>query len=213
MALVDQLKTEFGDGEIFVRQEDGTMLKVTRRRIGKDVKAFRRKVLENKRRGTSSEIKARVDECARLMREGKWAAGSTSKRLAADWGVNLHAVSRYAAEAKRIVAWENTDRDTVREVVSNSMATNLVRATAARKFGDAAKVADVWSKIVGAREPEKHEHLHAIERFEQMAPRTKVMWLNERIAQMQAAREELLLQVEEEEEGLRDSKALTVSTG
>lgn len=208
----DEIKRELERGVVYVRTEAGPFIRVERKKVIGAVKQLRRRINENRRLGTSASREERVEVCADLMRSGKWVRRKTPERLAKEWEVSPVTVAGYSSEASRRVAWENTDRETVKNTCSNALALNIDRATKDRKYGDVAKIADVWTKVTGAREPEKHEHLHAIERFEQMSPRSKIMWLNERIQQMQNAREELLMQVEEEEQGLY-ARALTVSTG
>lgn len=139
-------------------------------------------------RARSDEVDARVERVAELMRSLDWRRGESNRELAKEWGVSVAAVNDYAAEASRRVRAEVTDVGEVTGTVATVLAGNLERASAAREFGDVAKLADVWTRITGARAPERHEHAVVIAQFEALPRDGKLRWIDERIAKLQAAR-------------------------
>lgn len=99
----------------------------------------------------------RVDRIAEMMRAGEWVRGDSVVPLAEEWDVSESRVRELSAEAWRRVC---SEADTPKEARPNIVGTLLVameRALAAGKYNDVAKIADVWTRIIGAREPEKQE--------------------------------------------------------
>jgi hypothetical protein len=45
-------------------------------------------------------------------------------------------------------------------------------------------LADTWSRVVGARAAERHEHSVIVAQFEALPPAGKAAWLRERAARM-----------------------------
>lgn len=80
-----------------------------------------------------------------------WQRGKSNRELAAQWGVSVAAVDDYAAEAGRRVRAALTDHDTVTETVSARMRRIVESGT----DKDAIKAGDVWTRVVGARAPER----------------------------------------------------------
>ncbi len=72
------------------------------------------------------------------------------------------------------------------------LARDIERASQAAEFGDVARIADVWTRIIGARAPERHEHAVVVAQFEALPRDGKLRWIDERIAKLQAARTALL---------------------
>lgn len=52
----------------------------------------------------SPKKRERIQQCVELMSCGAWVNGVTSRKLAEKWGLRYETVSRYAAEASRIVS-------------------------------------------------------------------------------------------------------------
>lgn len=127
-----------------------------------------------------------------MMRRGEWRRGESSEPLAEEWGMALASVEDMAAEASRTVLREVTDPDRVKGDVAVVLMRDLERASAAAEFGDVARIADVATKIVGARAPERQEVTHRVQAFQAMRPEEQVRVIEDRIAQLTAARDELL---------------------
>lgn len=143
-------------------------------------------------RARGPEIDERVSHIAELMRDLMWKRGESNRLAAKEWGVSVAAVNDYAAEASRRVRAEVTDPTEVAGTVATVLAENLQRASAAGEYGDVAKLGDVWTRIVGARAPERHEHAVVVAQFEALPRDGKLRWIDERIAKLQAARTALL---------------------
>jgi hypothetical protein len=140
----------------------------------------------------------RVAEIVDLMRRGKWLSSSPREK-AGEWGIGEAAVRHDAAEAGRRVIWMATDKKHVKEACSVALEKSLAMASEKGKHMAVARVADVWSKMVGAAEPSKHELTMDVSRFETMPTKNKIQWLEDRIEKMQQIREDLTRQLEEEE--------------
>jgi hypothetical protein len=54
-----------------------------------------------------------------------------------------------------------------------------------------ASLADVVTKIVGARAPERHEHAHVVASYEAMPVQDKAKWLRAKSAELTALADEL----------------------
>src|SRR5262245_25567996 len=106
-----------------------------------------------------------------MMRELRWVRGKSAAELATAWGLATATVEGMAAEASRRVRAEVTDPDVVTETVACAL-DKVLRGALDRKKPDrrsAIMAADVWSRIVGARAPEKHLVAQAqitVEQFE-----------------------------------------------
>jgi hypothetical protein len=143
-------------------------------------------------RATPAVTAERVERIVGLMRRDEWRRGETAPVLAKEWGLATNTVEQLASEASRVVAREVTDPGMVTETVAVTLATNLERASKASEYGDVARIADVWTRIVGARAPERHEHAVVVAQFESLPREGKLRWIDERIAKLQAARVALL---------------------
>ncbi len=91
------------------------------------------------------------------------------------------------AELYRVVAREVTDPGKVTETGATTLAINLERASDVGEFKAVASLADVWTRIVGARAPERHEHAHVVAQFEQLPAAAKRARLLEARAKIDAA--------------------------
>lgn len=140
-------------------------------------------------RARAREVDDRVDHIEGLMRELSYVRGKSNRALAAEWGCSVAAVNDYAAEAGRRLRSEVTDASEVTATVATTLRANLERASEAREFKAVASLADVWTKIVGARAPEKHEH--TVVRAD-MSPEDMLAVVDDRIAKLTAFRAELV---------------------
>ncbi|WP_146648234.1 hypothetical protein [Labilithrix luteola] len=142
---------------------------------------------ESRARATPSETAARVNELAAVMRAGEWRRGVSGEMYAAMWGLSLSTVENLSAEAWRRVCAEANDADAARPTIAGTLAVSLTQAADGRAFSDVARLADVYSKVVGARAPERHEHAHVVAQFEQLPPHLKRARLLEVRAKIDAA--------------------------
>jgi hypothetical protein len=134
-------------------------------------------------RATRDEVDERVGVIEALMRRAQWERGRSNRVMAKQWDCSVDAVNDYAAEAGRRVRAEVTDRDEVQVTVCAALST-VVRE--GLRDGDRAAVVragDVWSRVVGARAAERHEHSFADD-FEAMSPSDKSAWLRAKAAEM-----------------------------
>lgn len=98
---------------------------------------------------------AKVQQCMEIMASGQWVRGKTVRVLAAEWGISLQAARDISAEASRRDAARVTDKEVVRGEACASLRNSLHGAEDDRKWSDVARVADIWTRVVGAREPER----------------------------------------------------------
>jgi hypothetical protein len=122
-----------------------------------------------------------------MMRRGEWTRGVSGPQYAADRGLNPHTVKKYAAEAWRALTREVTDPRRVTEAISATLASTMQRAASKGDFGGVARVADVWSRVTGARAPERHEVAMVVADYERLPRDGKLTWLRERVAVLQDA--------------------------
>jgi hypothetical protein len=130
----------------------------------------------------SAEVAARVNTIANMMRAGAWKRGRSAEALAELWKLSVSTVENYSAEAWRRVCAESDDAAKARPTIAGTVATSLAQAAEAGEYKAVAALADVWSKVVGARAPEKHQHQVVVAQFEALPPAGKVAWLRERAA-------------------------------
>jgi hypothetical protein len=114
-------------------------------------------------KATTAETADRVEIINEMMRTGAWVRGESDRVLADEWGLSASRVRELSAEA-----WRNVCReaDSPKEARPNIVGTLLIamdRAMNAGKYGDVAKIADVWTRIIGAREPERREEVQLTE--------------------------------------------------
>ena len=134
----------------------------------------------------SPTVAARIDLIAEVMRRGQWVRGDSCIPLAKEWGVEIKTVEIHAAEAWRRVCAEADDASAARPTIAGTLATSLAQAAEAREYKAVASLADVWSKVVGARAPERHEHAVVVAQYEALPAAGKAAWLRERAAAMLA---------------------------
>jgi hypothetical protein len=146
----------------------------------------------------SELVEQRIQHIVDLMRRGEWVKGETGPELALEWGVSLAVVEDASAESSRVVRREVTDPAKMTE----DIAANLYARLANADDRDAAKIADVLSRVVGARAPERHElAIESVRAYDAMTPREKMMWLENTIAQMHGERERVLALLRDSTEG------------
>lgn len=136
-------------------------------------------------------VAVRVDQIADLMRRGQWDRGVSGQPLAEAWGLELKTVELHAAEAWRRVCSEADDAAEARPTIAGTLATSLAQAAASREYKAVASLADVWSKVVGARAPERHEHAVVVAQYEALPRAGKAQWLRERAAALIAEADRL----------------------
>jgi hypothetical protein len=129
-----------------------------------------------------AEMASRIETIANMMRAGAWNRGRSAEGLAETWGVAVSTVENYSAEAWRRVCAESDDAAKARPTIAGTVSTSMAQAAAAGNFRGVAALADVWSKVVGARAPEKHQHQVVVAQFDALPPAGKVTWLRERAA-------------------------------
>lgn len=156
-----------------------------------DIPAWSVALIGRKQDMATASIDEHVDYAANLMRTGAFGAGSYAV-LAQAFQKPLGYLKKVVAEAGRRVTSEALDRDKVQAVVSKALEINLHKAMSQNKLDSVVKTAAEWSKIVGARAPERHEHAVIVAHYDAMSPRNKVRWIDDNIAKLQAKREELL---------------------
>ncbi len=100
---------------------------------------------------------AKVDHIVGLMERGEWVRGKSVVALAREWGEPESTVRNYSQEAWGVAKREIQDPDRVKADVAAILRGTLDRAVEAGKFGVAAKLGDVLTRILGARAAEKHE--------------------------------------------------------
>lgn len=129
-----------------------------------------------------------VESIIRIMRDGQWVRGKSGPLYAQANGLGAQLVRDYAAEAWRSVCREVTDPKKVTDTIAANLAARLSNAD----DKDASRLADVWSRVVGARAPERHEVAMVVAEFDRLPREGKLAWLDERIAALTEARDALL---------------------
>jgi hypothetical protein len=114
-----------------------------------------------------------VDAIVCIMRAGRWVPGESGKALAESWGLPLTTIEHYTKEAWRRVCAEANDAVEARPTIAGTLATSLAQAAEEREYKAVASLADVWSKVVGARAPERHEHAVVVANYEALPPSGK----------------------------------------
>lgn len=136
-------------------------------------------------------VSERVNEIKTLMRDGAWVRGATAPVLAERWGLAVATVEGYAAEAWRAVCDEADDAAEARPTIAGTLAVALAQSAAEKSHKTTAMLADTWSKVVGARAAEKHEHAVVVAQYEALPRSGKVAWLRERAQRMIAEADRL----------------------
>jgi hypothetical protein len=135
-------------------------------------------------RATPTETAGRVEAIAEQMRTGVWRRGESAVYLASEWGLAVATVEGLSAEASRVVAREVNDPEGLKTEVATVLRENLHRASRASEYKAVASLADVVTKIVGARAPERHEHAHVVASYEAMPVQDKAKWLRAKAAEL-----------------------------
>lgn len=137
-------------------------------------------------KATSAEVETRIGRIRDMMRTGEWVRGKSSAPLADEWGMAVSSVEGYAAEAWRRVCAEADDAEQARPTIAGTLAVSLEQAATERQYRAVAALADTWSRVVGARAPERVEHAVVVAQYEALPREGKVAWLRERAERMLA---------------------------
>lgn len=132
---------------------------------------------------TPSVTEGRVQTIMAMMRDLSWDRGTSGEALADEWNLSPATVKTMSAEAWRRVCSE-TDAEKVRMDLGTLLVHDAHRASMAREWGDEARLADVASKVLGARAPEKHQVAVVVTQYDALPRDGKVKWLRERAARM-----------------------------
>lgn len=133
-------------------------------------------------------VDTRVTEILDLMSSGQWVRGVTAGQLAAKWGIPLSTVENSSAEAWRTWKRLSNDADKMRPEVAAVLHERLQYSNARRNVREVVAIADVFTRVIGARAAERHEHAVVIAQFESLPPKGKIEWIDERIAKLTEAR-------------------------
>lgn len=151
-----------------------------------------KKKTELKPPSTNAEVAERVNEIAAVMRVGQWRRGISGQEYADKWGLELGRVNQLAAEAWRRVCAEADDPEEMRPEIAGILRQNLMRADTVANFRAVASLAETYTKVIGARAPERHEHAVIVAQFETLNTQGKIAWLEERIKKLEEAKRALL---------------------
>lgn len=139
-------------------------------------------------RTPAHEVERRISQIEQMMRALTWDRGRSNRELAARWNVAVATVNDYAAEAGRRVRAEVRNVD----AVTDTVCVRLDRIVRTGEDREATKAADVWTKIVGARAPEKSEvTVQTAEAFDRLDKAGKLAWIDERMQALAQLREEV----------------------
>jgi len=102
---------------------------------------------------TKSRVPALVDEIVSRMLTGAWQRGASVAPFAQECGLSESRVKDLSAEAWRRVCAQANDAEAARPTIAGYLLANIARADAEGNAVAVAKVADVYSKVIGARAP------------------------------------------------------------
>lgn len=105
----------------------------------------------------ASDFEKRVDQCAALMREGKWVRGQTVKELAKEWGVTDKYARAFSAEAWRRVRSEDENPDEAAVTIGNYCRKVMDRAEKTLDHKSGIEAAKTLAMVIGAMSPKKTE--------------------------------------------------------
>lgn len=128
------------------------------------------------KRSTAAVTANRIRAISDLMSTGLWRPGSSGEALAAEWGISVSRVGNLAAEAWRNVCAASDDAEKLRPQLAGGLFVLFEQARAAKKYDAAAKLADVLSKITGARATERHEFAHITAQFDALDTAGKIAY-------------------------------------
>ena len=140
------------------------------------------------------EREARIEACKSLMRADRWSPEAKEK-LQLEWGVSHQTMSLIAVEASRCVRREiarHTDPAEVTELLSQRLARGVAEASDKGDWRSLARLADVWSRIVGARAPERVAVSDDLAGYTRASREEQIAWLDRTIAQLERERQRLL---------------------
>lgn len=137
-------------------------------------------------RAAPATVAERVDTIASIMRSGAWVRGETGKKLARSWGLAVNTVEQLSSEAWRRVCAEADDAARVRPTIAGTLAVALAQSADDQNHRATAMLADTYSRVVGARAPDRVEHAVVVAQYEALPRDGKVSWLKERAKRMLA---------------------------
>lgn len=111
------------------------------------------------KKSETHETAARVERICEMMRAGEWVRGQSDEALAAEWGFSASHIRNLSAEAWRRICAEANNPAEARPNIVATLLVSMERALGAGRFGDVARIADVWTRIIGAREPERTQEV------------------------------------------------------
>lgn len=121
------------------------------------------------------------------MRMGLWTPGKSGPMYAKKWKIPLTRVEHYSAEAWRRLRSMVSDTEDLQPEVSAILFEALQRARTLYKFDSIAKLADVLSKVSGARAAEKHEYAHVVAQYDALDNKGKVEYFRNVIREAEEA--------------------------
>jgi hypothetical protein len=136
----------------------------------------------------AAETASRVRTIAEVMRRGDWIRGKSALAFAERWGISVKRAEQLSVEAWRLVCLEADSADAMRPEIAQILRQNLERADVAKNFRAIATLADAYTKIIGARAPERHEHAIVIAQFDSLNRTGKLEWIDKRIEKLKEAR-------------------------
>lgn len=147
------------------------------------VSRAKKKVMPKTPKASSDLVDQRVKHIEEMMRTARWERGRSNRELAAAWAVTVASVNAYAAEASRRVRAEVTDPDSVQVTICGALHTIVRDGLAEADRTAVIRAADVWSRVSGARAPDKLDvaevdPLHGLNLAEKSA------WCRERAEQL-----------------------------
>lgn len=137
--------------------------------------------------GNAVDTSRRIDEIYDVMSMGLWVPGKSVKIYAKKWKIPPSTVMNYSAEAWRRVQVFSNSSEKIQPEVTAILYEGLQRARTAYKFDSLAKLADVLTKVTGARAAEKHEHAVIVAQYDALDKSGKIGYFREVIREAEEA--------------------------
>lgn len=133
----------------------------------------------------------RINFILGMMRNSQWSTDVVAI-YKDEWNISEPELLRLVGEAWRRFCLEANQPDEMRPEIAGLLRKNILKADQLNHFKVVGTLADVWSKVIGARAPERHEHAVVVAQFDSLSKQGKVVWLEERIAKLEEAKRALL---------------------
>lgn len=146
------------------------------------------------KQASSAEQARRVDLIVGIMQRQEWTP-DVGLRLAAEWKVSESMVSQLSAEASRRCAFILeiiAEPEKLKSEAAHLLVRSMHLAYGKNNAGDVAKVADVLTKITGARAAEKSEITVTAKELETLPAPALLARIDDQIAKLTTARAKLL---------------------